>query len=55
MYDFDTRLEFPSEFEDYYNKAFKFPKDYPLTYRVVNSKSLIENFASDRSHMIKFI
>ncbi|RNA36912.1 N-terminal glutamine amidohydrolase [Brachionus plicatilis] len=56
VYDFDTVLNFPESFESYVKKSFPLivnlnPK-YERLYRVIPAKYYVENFASDRSHMI---
>lgn len=56
VYDMDTILEFPTSFKKYYEKALpilkNISKKYHRFYRVVAAKYYLENFASDRSHMI---
>jgi len=54
VYDLDTTLRFPEEFERYYKEVFDFPREpgAEIFFRVVDAKSLIENFCSDRSHMV---
>ena len=55
VYDLDSSLPFPCEFNEYFNKALGFQmKGKPNTYfRVCESRVFIEEFSSDRSHMIK--
>ncbi|KAL4446613.1 hypothetical protein ABPG74_005551 [Tetrahymena malaccensis] len=55
VYDFDTKLSWGCKFEEYFIKSLL--KKYPTSalqtmYRVVESATLIEKFASDRSHMV---
>lgn len=58
MFDFDTRLPFPCPWE-IYRKAFPTPEllhreyhHYLPTFRVATARNYLENFASDRHHMI---
>jgi protein N-terminal glutamine amidohydrolase len=57
VYDFDSLLKFPVPFSDYLNAALpdlpNIKDKYKRFYRVINYKSFLANFASDRSHMIK--
>ncbi|KAJ6455725.1 N-terminal glutamine amidase-domain-containing protein [Mycena sanguinolenta] len=54
IYDFDTRLPFPCLLKDYL--ALTFRQDvqslYQSLFRIVRGATYIENFASDRSHML---
>lgn len=56
VYDFDTILNFPENFQTYVKKSFPlFPnmiRKYERLYRVIPAKYYLEHFASDRSHMI---
>ena len=52
IYDYDSLLNFPSEFERYYNKSIDFPKKFNTIFRVINFSLFLDYFASDRSHMI---
>lgn len=56
VYDLDTLLDFPVDFKTYYQKALivlpGIMKKYERMYRVVPARDYLENFASDRSHMI---
>jgi len=55
VYDMDTVLEFPTNFETYYKSALKIVRNrsrYQRFYRVVPAKYYLKNFSSDRSHMI---
>lgn len=55
VYDLDSSLDFPCEFNEYFHKALGFQmKDKPNTYfRVCESGLFLKEFSSDRSHMIR--
>lgn len=57
IYDFDTVLEFPCIFDEYTAMAIKSDDNlnpqYYRKFRVINAKSFLLNFSSDRSHMMK--
>eukprot|EP00055_Hartaetosiga_balthica_P013280 m.67398 g.67398 ORF g.67398 m.67398 type:complete len:201 (+) comp8216_c0_seq4:305-907(+) len=54
VYDFDSKLPFPTPLEDYLHHTA--PEDTPLIlkqkYRIVPSKDLLTHFSSDRTHML---
>ncbi|CAO3628410.1 unnamed protein product [Cunninghamella echinulata] len=56
IYDFDTLLPFPSLFSTYIQKSFRpfFPllDKYKRNFRQIPAKVYLDQFASDRSHMI---
>ena len=56
MFDFDATLEFPVSFEIYSQRALclieNIHKKFARKYRVVSGKYYVDNFASDRSHML---
>lgn len=57
VYDLDTTLAFPTQFNDYFDLALRdnsllLPK-YHRMYRVISSGHFLDTFASDRSHMIR--
>ncbi|KAJ7738529.1 N-terminal glutamine amidase-domain-containing protein [Mycena maculata] len=53
IYDFDTRLPFPCLLKDYLQHTFQdVPSAYRSLFRIVPGTTYIENFASDRSHMV---
>ena len=56
VYDFDTTLEFPVSFEIYGQKALllleNISKKYERKYRVLSGEYYLQNFSSDRSHML---
>ena len=55
VWDLDTRLSFPAPFTEYAQKAIR-PQDIPAQFqqlfRVVKGTDYLNNFASDRSHMV---
>ena len=56
VYDQDTRLEWGAPFREYYDKALKTePNEINTLFRVVPSKVYLDNFASDRSHMLRMV
>jgi hypothetical protein len=56
VFDFDTRLGFPCPVEDYFLKSIPAPEILGGRYlpgiRMIPASSYLENFCSDRSHMI---
>ena len=54
--DFDTRLDFPSAYEDYLLRTFtpqsSLPEEYRAWARVIPAESYLRHFYSDRSHML---
>ena len=56
VFDFDATLEFPVSFEIYSQRALclieNIHKKFVRKYRVVSGKYYVDNFASDRSHML---
>ncbi|KAJ6630645.1 N-terminal glutamine amidase-domain-containing protein [Mycena sp. CBHHK59/15] len=54
IYDFDTRLLLPSLMRDYLFHTFRkdVPRSYQSLFRIVPGLAFVENFASDRSHML---
>ena len=56
VYDYDSTLEFPVSFDEYAKKSLvvleNISKNYERSYRIITAKYYLENFASDRSHMI---
>lgn len=52
VYDFDTILDYPCSFNEYFEKSVNFKKPKSTFFRVVKSNDFLEWFASDRSHMI---
>lgn len=62
VYDLDTVLAFPEDFENYFDKSFNFEKKHgkkqievlikDIFFRVIEANLFVENFASDRSHMV---
>ncbi|CAG8479621.1 3127_t:CDS:2 [Paraglomus occultum] len=55
VYDLDTVLPFPCEFETYRRSALaRFPqRELQRKYRLIPAKTYLEVFASDRSHMLQ--
>lgn len=55
VYDFDSILPFPCEFKEYYSKALSFEVygKLPTYFRVCKAQEFLNEFASDRSHMLK--
>lgn len=53
VYDFDSLLNFPEPFDDYFRNSFK--KEFDIYFRLVPIDHFLDYFASDRSHMIKKI
>ncbi|KAJ7285695.1 N-terminal glutamine amidase-domain-containing protein [Mycena rebaudengoi] len=53
--DFDTSLPLPCPLKDYLRQTFQedVPNSYQSSFRVVPGQIFIENFASDRSHMLQ--
>ncbi|KAI6005475.1 N-terminal glutamine amidase-domain-containing protein [Pisolithus albus] len=56
IYDLDTRLPVPSHWEEYLGQTFPDHSNLPVRFqsffRVVPCKVYLDNFASDRSHMV---
>ena len=52
VYDFDSILDWGTDFDFYCNKTFVFDKQFQNKYRLVTAEQMIKNFASDRSHML---
>ncbi|KAJ6547413.1 N-terminal glutamine amidase-domain-containing protein [Mycena capillaripes] len=54
IYDFDSRLPFPSLMKDYLAHTFREDIDvrYQSLFRIVPGPIFVEHFASDRSHML---
>ncbi|KAJ7470614.1 N-terminal glutamine amidase-domain-containing protein [Mycena latifolia] len=54
IYDFDTRLAVPCLMKDYLHLTFRddVPRSYQSLFRTIPGKTFLENFASDRSHML---
>ncbi|CAA7265438.1 unnamed protein product [Cyclocybe aegerita] len=54
VYDFDTTLPIPCPWEDYLDSTFfrGITPEYESQFRVVPGPPFLENFASDRSHMV---
>lgn len=56
VYDHDSRLPWGTPFPEYYEKSLKTePGELKTLFRVVPSKVFLENFASDRSHMLHLV
>lgn len=57
IFDFDSRLPFPTPFKDYVAHAFRpntpLPLEFQRKYRIVTASEYLSRFASDRSHMLK--
>ncbi len=57
VYDFDSKLSFPIDFNTYVTETFEKVLDYPKKYyplfRVFDGREYHNHFSSDRSHMIK--
>ncbi|KAF7322859.1 Nt-Gln-amidase domain-containing protein [Mycena chlorophos] len=55
VYDYDTRLPFPSPLEEYIAETFRrdIPPAYKSLFRIVPGQEFVDFFASDRSHMMK--
>ena len=55
VFDLDTSLPYPSEFDSYSKYAFKsdtgIMEQFHRKFRVINCKEFLKYFASDRSHM----
>lgn len=54
VYDFDSRAPFGCTFEEYCASTFRYPPSKQILqplFRIVLCDSLLQNFASDRSHM----
>ena len=52
VYDLDSVLNFPCEFNEYFSKCFDFRKKFDIFFRVIPCDLYLKYFASDRSHMI---
>ncbi|KAF9533441.1 N-terminal glutamine amidase-domain-containing protein, partial [Crepidotus variabilis] len=54
VYDFDTTLENPSNFQEYVMHTFSdgLPPSFQSLFRVISASDFLEFFASDRSHML---
>ncbi|KAF9069823.1 N-terminal glutamine amidase-domain-containing protein [Rhodocollybia butyracea] len=53
VYDFDTQLEIPATWDSYFDRTFStVPDTYQSIFRVVPAATLLDHFASDRSHML---
>lgn len=56
VYDFDTWLQMPYSFDDYWSGTFPpddlLPQDLQSLFRLVPGELYIQHFASDRSHML---
>uniref|UniRef100_A0A0X3NV35 Protein N-terminal glutamine amidohydrolase n=1 Tax=Schistocephalus solidus TaxID=70667 RepID=A0A0X3NV35_SCHSO len=56
VYDLDTTLDFPTSFKNYWNNAIRpnhcFREPFFRFFRVVARTCFLNNFASDRSHML---
>jgi hypothetical protein len=56
VWDLDTTLRLPTDAKEYLNRTFqhvgKAPAEWDPIFRVIEPKDFIENFASDRSHML---
>ncbi|KIK21374.1 hypothetical protein PISMIDRAFT_681288 [Pisolithus microcarpus 441] len=56
IYDLDTRLPVPYHWEEYLEQTFpdhsNLPRRFQSFFRVVPCKVYLDNFASDRSHMV---
>ncbi|KAI0060807.1 hypothetical protein BV25DRAFT_1788462, partial [Artomyces pyxidatus] len=59
IYDFDTRLPLPSPCPEYISGTFDLtgglPSRYHSLFRVVPASVYLDNFASDRSHMVRTV
>ncbi|TDL27583.1 hypothetical protein BD410DRAFT_713906 [Rickenella mellea] len=57
VYDFDSQLGMPCQWEAYIAQTFlpddKVPEQYRCMFRVVPAATYLERFASDRSHMLR--
>ncbi|KAG7092393.1 hypothetical protein E1B28_008750 [Marasmius oreades] len=55
VYDFDSGLDIPSTWKDYYLHTFSpvLLVELQSTFRIVSGDQFVDNFASDRSHMTK--
>ena len=55
VWDFDTKLAFPTDAASYFRKTFRGPDEsfdnLNVVFRAIDAKEYIENFSSDRSHM----
>lgn len=55
VYDLDSRLDFPTEMQDYLRETFPFsgrlPEVFRPLFRVVPAERFVAEFSSDRSHM----
>ena len=56
IYDFDTRLSFPTPIQDYFAQSFRpldpsVPEQFRPQFRSLDSRHYIESFDSDRAHM----
>lgn len=56
IYDFDSRCEFPVDLNTYLSLSFAdqelIKPEYRAQFRLIDAKSFLERFSSDRSHMI---
>ncbi|XP_022286355.2 protein N-terminal glutamine amidohydrolase-like isoform X1 [Crassostrea virginica] len=56
VYDLDTTLPFPCDFNKYYEESIKdekcLRKEYHRKFRVIPGAEFLKTFASDRSHML---
>ena len=56
IFDFDSRLTFPTSCTDYAKQTFGnqllLPLEYQINIREVNAEIYLKNFHSDRSHML---
>jgi protein N-terminal glutamine amidohydrolase len=57
IYDLDTTLPFPCDFNEYLQQAFRPGEDinpeFRAWFRLVNAREFLDCFSSDRSHMLK--
>ncbi|GAA5815779.1 hypothetical protein MFLAVUS_009294 [Mucor flavus] len=57
IYDYDTTLSFPASAKEYFIETFKpeykLKKKFDRYFRFVEAKTYLEQFSSDRSHMVR--
>ncbi|KDQ59505.1 hypothetical protein JAAARDRAFT_127313 [Jaapia argillacea MUCL 33604] len=57
IYDFDSQADLPCQYEEYFSQTFPFGNEFSPKYhslfRIVPAQVVLEQFASDRSHMLR--
>jgi len=57
VFDFDSRLSFPSSINDYFQNSLpdNIKTEYQSQYRIISANNYLQHFYSDRSHMKNII